>query len=445
MQIRPKAIFGASAAFGVITAAVLTAPSPAFAADAPTFDKIPVANGYNTNDKVVLTGTAEPGDTVTLYEDAYYWAKDFTVDQLKAKPANDYDKWIGQNENGENEYEPVTTVANSAGRWTITRAMDSGHIMMVGTDDGFSNRRYSAVRVQPVFTANVAEAGTVSFNVGVNPGQAGFPITIERYTSNGWTAVDNGLSNAAGWGNQVTGLPAGSHTFRAFVGSLENGESVKAGYADPLNLIIANYSINLRVDVPGSPATNGPAPSEGNPVPNPAIADPDGGPVDNPNPTNPSPSPSRSSANPSPSPSKPTTTPPKPTTPPAPPAPAVGSVQFTRIQFNAPGKDTKKNKSLNGEYFRITNKTKKTINLKGWTVRDAAGNLYRFTTTLNLRAANSVIVRTGKGTSSSSLRYWGRTSHVWNNGGDTAYLRTGAGKTIDTCRWTKPGKGYTVC
>ena len=124
------------------------------------------------------------------------------------------------------------------------------------------------------------------------------------------------------------------------------------------------------------------------------------------------------------------------------PAPTVGSVQFTRIQYNPPGTDNAAN--LDNEWVQVTNKTDGTVNLRGWTVRDAAGNVYTFTTNVYLGAGKSLIVHTGKGTATTSHRYWGRTTYVWNNGGDTATLRTGAGKTIDSCRWGA-GSGLTTC
>jgi len=125
-------------------------------------------------------------------------------------------------------------------------------------------------------------------------------------------------------------------------------------------------------------------------------------------------------------------------------APAAGSVQFTRIQYNSPGTDNGSNTSLNGEWVRLTNKTSKAMNLKTWTVRDASAHVYTFSATFNLGAGKSVTVHTGKGTSTSTDRYWGRTGYVWDNGGDTATLRTGSGKTIDTCKWGA-GSGATSC
>ena len=55
-------------------------------------------------------------------------------------------------------------------------------------------------------------------------------------------------------------------------------------------------------------------------------------------------------------------------------------------------------------------------------------------------------IATGKGTNGkpAAWRYWGRTGHVLNNTGDGLYLRTGSGKTIDTCGWTD-GSGRTGC
>ena len=126
--------------------------------------------------------------------------------------------------------------------------------------------------------------------------------------------------------------------------------------------------------------------------------------------------------------------------------PKAGDVQFTYVVYNPPGTDTSSNTQLNKEYVRLTNKTKAAINLKGWTVRDRAGNVYTFTTTFSLSANTSAWVLTGKGTNNKPVnhRFWGRTTYVWNNGGDAAYLRSNTGKAIDSCSWGV-GKGYTAC
>jgi hypothetical protein len=125
------------------------------------------------------------------------------------------------------------------------------------------------------------------------------------------------------------------------------------------------------------------------------------------------------------------------------PTPPAGSVGFTKIQYNSPGADNGSNTSLNGEWVQVTNKTRATVALRGWTVRDAANHVYTFGS-FNLPAGKSVVVHTGKGTNTAAHRYWGRTGYVWNNTGDTATLRTNTGKTVDTCRFGT-GKGVTTC
>ncbi|MEV0897747.1 lamin tail domain-containing protein [Actinoplanes sp. NPDC049802] len=420
MHRRPKTILGSIAAGTLAATAAVFGINPASAAAAPTFDIVPLRTGYGP---VTLTGTADPGDTVHLYEWAYVWGYNWTQEQLAEEPANDY-KTGGF----------VTTTANSSGRWSISRDMDSGHVFMVGTDDGYSQIRKGPVRVKA--DLNVTASGsTVDFRVNADPAQPGLPVRIQRYSSSGgWTTLVSGLTvevtiegqKYAIYEGSVADQPSGVSYYRAFL------EGNDADWADKSTYVVANYSENQQA---GSGASNGVPP--GNPTPSPVY---DTG-VTTP-PTTPTTKPPTSPTTKPPT-TPPTTTPTKPPTTPA--GPAVGAVQFTRIQYNAPGVDKKTNKSYNGEYFRLTNKTKSTINLKGWTVRDAAGNLYRFTANYNLAAGKNVLVRTGKGTNTSTVRYWGKAKHVWNNGGDTAYVRTGADKTIDTCRWTKPGNGYTNC
>jgi hypothetical protein len=41
-------------------------------------------------------------------------------------------------------------------------------------------------------------------------------------------------------------------------------------------------------------------------------------------------------------------------------------------------------------------------------------------------------------------RYWSRAGYVWNNGGDTAALRSSSGEIIDTYKYRK-ANGTTYC
>ena len=126
-------------------------------------------------------------------------------------------------------------------------------------------------------------------------------------------------------------------------------------------------------------------------------------------------------------------------------AEAASAIQFRRIQYDSPGTDTGSNTSLNAEYFQLKNIGTRTVNLYGWYVRDAAGHTYRFGGTYYLRPGYVVTVHTGKGTNTSTHRYWGSGRYIWNNTGDKAYLRTGAGTLMDYCAWTSVGVGYKYC
>ena len=126
------------------------------------------------------------------------------------------------------------------------------------------------------------------------------------------------------------------------------------------------------------------------------------------------------------------------------PAEAASPIQFGKIQYNSPGTDYATNTSVNGEYVVLRNTGSTSRSLTGWTLRDAANHVYKFGT-LTLGAGNTVVIRTGKGTNSSTTRYWGMGYHVWNNSGDKAYLRNSVGTAMDYCAWTSNGAGYKSC
>jgi hypothetical protein len=117
---------------------------------------------------------------------------------------------------------------------------------------------------------------------------------------------------------------------------------------------------------------------------------------------------------------------------------ATPAVTFSRFSYNSPGADNRSNVSLNAEYFRLTNNTSATIQLKGWTVRDKANHVYTFKATA-LAARASLYVHTGKGTDAATNKYWGSGNYIWNNDGDTAWLKNTKATTIDTCSWGKTG------
>jgi hypothetical protein len=127
----------------------------------------------------------------------------------------------------------------------------------------------------------------------------------------------------------------------------------------------------------------------------------------------------------------------------APASAAAPPIRITQIQYDSPGSDSGSNTSLNGEWVRITNTTATNRSLTGWTLRDKQGFTYKFPT-FTLKAKASVYVYTGKGSATSTKRYYNRTWYVWNNTGDTAYLRDSKGALKDSWAFVDKGPAYRV-
>jgi hypothetical protein len=116
-------------------------------------------------------------------------------------------------------------------------------------------------------------------------------------------------------------------------------------------------------------------------------------------------------------------------------AASTSGARITAIYFDSPGADRGGNTSLNGEWVRIKNYTSTRKTLTGWTLRDRQNHVYKFPS-FSLAAGASVRIHTGSGTNTGSNLYWRKSWYVWNNTGDTAYLRNAAGTLRDTCAYT---------
>jgi len=84
------------------------------------------------------------------------------------------------------------------------------------------------------------------------------------------------------------------------------------------------------------------------------------------------------------------------------------------------------------------------ISLTNWTLRDAAGHVFKFAT-YTLGAHSYVKIHTGHGTRTQTDRYWNQSWYIWNNTGDTATLRDPSGGTVDSCHYTGTSAGYVFC
>ena len=129
------------------------------------------------------------------------------------------------------------------------------------------------------------------------------------------------------------------------------------------------------------------------------------------------------------------------------PAAAAGpALRFFGTQYDSPGTDNRSAASLQAEWISLVNTGAKPVSLKGYTIRDKQNHVYKFGAVKIAAKGGRVWLRTGKGKATATTVYWGSGNYIWNNTGDTAYLRNAAGKTVDTCTWnTKKNRTYVGC
>ncbi|MDX3637270.1 lamin tail domain-containing protein [Streptomyces europaeiscabiei] len=126
------------------------------------------------------------------------------------------------------------------------------------------------------------------------------------------------------------------------------------------------------------------------------------------------------------------------------PAEAAGGVVIHRVYFDSPGKDTRTNTSLNGEWVQIKNTSSKPVSLKGWVLKDPDNHKYTFLD-VKIGAGKYIKVRTGSGTDTSATKYQNRKAYVWNNTSDTATLSKAGGSRVDSCSWTTRDPSDKYC
>ncbi|MGW0844107.1 lamin tail domain-containing protein [Streptomyces sp. NPDC002787] len=126
------------------------------------------------------------------------------------------------------------------------------------------------------------------------------------------------------------------------------------------------------------------------------------------------------------------------------PAEAAGGVIIYRVYFDSPGKDTRSNASLNGEWVQIKNTGSKAVSLKGWVLKDPQNHKYTFLN-VSIGAKKTMKVLTGSGKDTSTTKYQNRKAYVWNNTSDTATLSKAGGSKVDSCSWTTRDASDKYC
>jgi micrococcal nuclease len=103
--------------------------------------------------------------------------------------------------------------------------------------------------------------------------------------------------------------------------------------------------------------------------------------------------------------------------------PSQFSLTVTQFNYDAEGND---NENLNDEYVVFKNEGNSSLNLLNWLLLDESNNDYVFED-FTLVNGSSFTFYTGSGTDSETKLYWGSENSIWNNAGDTLYLRDAQG------------------
>ncbi|MFJ7073796.1 lamin tail domain-containing protein [Streptomyces sp. NPDC098781] len=120
------------------------------------------------------------------------------------------------------------------------------------------------------------------------------------------------------------------------------------------------------------------------------------------------------------------------------------ALKIRGIQYDAPGRDSNNCRTGNTdeEYLTIKNySSRTTVNLKGYVVKDKAGNRFKFTANHNLEPGDYVKLRGGNGTDSdrNNVVYRDNCNFMWNNDKDSIYLYKPTGAGADSHAYTKSG------
>lgn len=85
--------------------------------------------------------------------------------------------------------------------------------------------------------------------------------------------------------------------------------------------------------------------------------------------------------------------------------------------------------NLDDEYLVFENDGEAPLSLAGWTVTDEAGRTYTFPDVV-IEPGERIALHSGAGTDTETDLYWGASTPVWNNGGDTVTVRDDTGAVV---------------
>lgn len=107
--------------------------------------------------------------------------------------------------------------------------------------------------------------------------------------------------------------------------------------------------------------------------------------------------------------------------------PSGTGVVVSELHADAEGPD---GENLNDEYVVVTNRGDESVDLGGWTLTENADRTYTFPANTTLAAGESVTVHVGSGEDGDGHLYWGQSSPILNNDGETVTLRDAGGAVV---------------
>ncbi len=112
-------------------------------------------------------------------------------------------------------------------------------------------------------------------------------------------------------------------------------------------------------------------------------------------------------------------------------APSSFEISISCLNADAEGDDTD---NLNGEYVVLDNLGTTPLDLTSWRLYDEANNEFVFPS-FHLVNESTVTIFTGSGADTDEELYWGSSKPVWNNDGDSLYIRDADGLFVNCYRY----------
>lgn len=102
------------------------------------------------------------------------------------------------------------------------------------------------------------------------------------------------------------------------------------------------------------------------------------------------------------------------------------SIDIAEVVFDPPGPD---GENLNGEWVVLFNRGERSVSIGGLILSDESNNVFTLPER-NLAPGTRLWIFTGSGEPSETTVYLGRSVPLWNNDGDTVFLRDADGRII---------------